>query len=49
MLITNYPEHQQQAVSLGALYGFGKLELGTPETLARLKSVLQPNEANAGA
>jgi two-component system chemotaxis response regulator CheY len=49
MLITNYPEHQQQAVALGALVGFGKLELASPETLARLKSVLQPNEANAGA
>lgn len=49
MLITNYPEHQHQAVALGALVGFGKLELASPETLARLKSVLQPNEANAGA
>lgn len=49
MLITNYPEHQQQAVALGALVGFGKLELASPDTLARLKFVLQPNEANAGA
>lgn len=36
MLITNYPEHQQQAVAEGAVLGFGKLELSTPETRQKL-------------
>lgn len=40
MLITNYPEHQEAAEALGALRGFGKLELGKPETLARLQPIL---------
>lgn len=40
MLITNYPDHQHAAVELGALRGFGKLELDTPETFERLSAVL---------
>lgn len=36
MLITNYPEHQQQAMAEGAVLGFGKLELSTPETKQKL-------------
>jgi two-component system chemotaxis response regulator CheY len=44
MLITNYPEHQQQAVSQGAIFGFGKLELRSPETLERLRSILGPSQ-----
>jgi CheY-like chemotaxis protein len=40
MLITNYPEHQDAAVALGALRGFGKLEFEKPETVARLNAVL---------
>lgn len=40
MLVTNYPDHQQQAVALGAAYGFGKSELGTAEAAARLKEYL---------
>ncbi len=40
MMITNYPEHQEQAVAAGALYGFGKLELNKPETHQRLTAVL---------
>jgi ActR/RegA family two-component response regulator len=40
MLITNYPEHQANAVALGALPGFGKLEIDTPETRAKLAKVL---------
>ncbi|XZE44241.1 response regulator [Pirellulaceae bacterium SH467] len=38
MIITNYPEHQEAAVALGAEYGFGKLqyqEVGTHERLSR--------------
>lgn len=40
MLITNYPDHQDAAVALGALRGFGKLELDKPETFERLSAVL---------
>jgi CheY-like chemotaxis protein len=40
MLITNYPEHQQAAVAAGALLGFGKLELASPLTRARLGAAL---------
>lgn len=40
MLITNYAEHQQQAVTAGAEYGFGKLELREPATLEKLSKFL---------
>jgi DNA-binding NarL/FixJ family response regulator len=40
MLITNYPEHQEAAVSIGAVRGFGKLEYGKAETVERLKPIL---------
>ncbi|SRR6056297_319736 len=40
MLVTNYEEHQAEAVAEGAIPGFGKLSLGTPETHERLKAVL---------
>ena len=40
MLITNYPEHQDAAMALGAVRGFGKLEYGKPETLERLQPIL---------
>ena len=49
MLITNYAEFQQQAVAAGAILGFGKLELHAPDTLDRLRSVLQSTDANSGA
>lgn len=42
MLITNYSEVQQEAVSLGAIPGFGKLSLSSQETLERLSDVLAP-------
>jgi two-component system chemotaxis response regulator CheY len=48
MLITNYAEYQQQAVAAGAILGFGKLELHAPDTLNRLRSVLQSTDANSG-
>lgn len=38
MLISNYPDAQAQAVQAGALPGFGKSELGTPETSQKLTS-----------
>lgn len=40
MLITNYDEHQQAAMEIGALRGFGKLELAKPETVAKLQPIL---------
>lgn len=40
MLITNYPEHQEAAMKIGAIRGFGKLEFGKPETLQRLQPIL---------
>jgi response regulator RpfG family c-di-GMP phosphodiesterase len=42
MLVSNYPEHQAEAVMVGALPGFGKLEYGKPETATRLAAVLGP-------
>lgn len=40
MLVTNYAEHQEAAVALGALRGFGKLEYGKPETIEAVRAVL---------
>src|SRR4051794_29058953 len=40
MLVTNYPEHQDAAVGVGAIRGFGKLEFGKPETRELLAAVL---------
>jgi CheY-like chemotaxis protein len=40
MLITNYAEHQDAALAIGALRGFGKLEYGNPETMERLQPIL---------
>lgn len=40
MLITNYPEHQDQAVEQGAERGFGKLEFEKPETKEALAKFL---------
>ncbi len=42
MLVTNYPEHQQVAVEAGGVYGFGKLELNSPQTRERLGQYLTP-------
>ena len=41
MLITNYAEHQQTAVAAGAELGFGKKELSSPETQAKLARFLK--------
>jgi CheY-like chemotaxis protein len=41
MLVTNYPEHQEAAIVVGALRGFGKLEYDKPETRERLAAVLE--------
>lgn len=40
MLITNYDEHQQAAIAVGAERGFGKLEIGDDATVARLQPFL---------
>ena len=40
MMVTNFAEHQQQAVAAGAAYGFGKSELGAPTTHERLSEFL---------
>lgn len=41
MIVTNYPDHQDAAVALGAERGFGKLELNSPATLEKLSVFLQ--------
>ena len=40
MLITNFEEHQQQAVEAGAVLGFGKLELSKESTFERLSAII---------
>jgi CheY-like chemotaxis protein len=45
MLVTNFPEHQDAAIAIGAIRGFGKLEFEQPETRQRLAAVL--GDANA--
>ena len=40
MIVTNYEEHQETAVALGAVQGFGKLSLNSAETQHRLAAVL---------
>ncbi len=40
MLITNYAEHQAEAEKIGALRGFGKLEMDKPETHERIAAAL---------
>lgn len=46
MLITNYAEHQDAAEAVGATRGFGKLELGKPETVERVRAAW--NRSSAG-
>jgi len=41
MLITNFPQYQEQAVAAGALPGFGKKELYTETTQQRLADLLK--------
>jgi len=43
MLVTNYPDVQEEAVRLGALRGFGKREIGSPKVAELLyKAVNEP-------
>ena len=41
MLVTNYEEHQQAAMQMGAERGFGKLSLNDSETKERLSQFLR--------
>ena len=41
MLVSKYPEAQQEAVAAGALPGFGKREIGTSRVTELLKSALE--------
>ena len=40
MLITNYEEHQQAAIEIGCVRGFGKLALAAPSTRETLRPFL---------
>lgn len=40
MLVSNFPEYQEEAVAVGAEYGFGKNEYESPETVEKLKPYL---------
>ena len=40
MLITNYDEHHEAAMKIGALRGFGKLDLAKPATVEQLQPIL---------
>lgn len=40
MLVSNYPEAQQEAVEAGAEPGFGKAQLEDPEVVRRVGSIL---------
>lgn len=41
MLVSNYPEYQEQAVTAGAEPGFGKLEFSHPGVIERLARYLK--------
>ena len=41
MLVSNYADAQATAVTAGAIPGFGKAELGRPETAEKLRVLLQ--------
>ncbi len=40
MLVTNYDEHQQSAMEIGCVRGFGKLSINDAETIERLQPYL---------
>lgn len=42
MLVSNYPEFQEEAVKSGAVPGFGKAELGKPSCFQILGKYLEP-------
>ena len=46
MLVSNHRDAQEQAAALGALPGFGKSSLGSPQTVARLRTALGGGRAD---
>ncbi len=42
MLVTNYEEHQQAAIEIGATRGFGKLSVKAPDTVKLLAPFIGP-------
>ena len=40
MLVSNFPEYQEEAVKVGAEYGMGKNEYANPDTVEKLKPYL---------
>lgn len=40
MMITNFPEHQQAAQTIGAVAGFGKNDVSSPTTVDQLQAYL---------
>ncbi len=49
MLVSNYPEAQAEAVSLGAVYGFGKMELAREDVHRRILQALDSSPQPAKA
>lgn len=45
MLVTNYRDYAERAIAIGALPGFGKSEVGSPELVKRLDILLGVVEA----
>jgi len=41
MLVTNFPEYDAEAVALGAVSGFGKASVGSPDVVQRLEPFLK--------
>jgi two-component system, response regulator, stage 0 sporulation protein F len=41
MLVSNYPEYQEEAVGLGAVLGFGKSEIGSEKAKLNLAKFLE--------
>ncbi|NUM41581.1 MAG: response regulator [Leptospiraceae bacterium] len=41
MMISNYPEAQEESIQNGGTLGFGKLEYGKEETMEKLKKILK--------
>jgi two-component system chemotaxis response regulator CheY len=49
ILVSNYPDAQAEAESLGALPGFGKSDLGSARVRERLGQILAPGQSDPGA
>ncbi|MEZ6059142.1 MAG: hypothetical protein R3C19_02155 [Planctomycetaceae bacterium] len=49
MLVSNFPEWQEKAVSAGGIYGFGKSELRSADAISRVAEALglKPETAEA--